>query len=164
MDAPHDHPPRDSVHELPLLLDHKSRYEEAGRFHRYILNWRHGAFVGFLVATYNIVQLSFEYFSNDKMLAGAALLMLAILGSTLRVIDQRIRRLYFLAQTAAAEMEQGRTGGFYTRLLNDNTPDVGTPGPHTETLWSIYSGASWLFGLGGWFLIMWGVVDRMPAG
>jgi hypothetical protein len=56
-------------------MDEKTAYEEAGRVHRYFLNWRHAAFAGYFVILYAVASLCIKVWENPG--AVAAILLLA---------------------------------------------------------------------------------------
>jgi len=128
------------------VVDDKTKYEEAGRFHRYILNWRQAALAGFLVAMFAVGNLLISLTKDCQYLVAAIIAFLsALLGFGFFVIDRRNRQIYNGAAQAARALEASGNGP-YTRvhtLETGNNPEGEDKlGPHTITLWCIYWGST----------------------
>src|SRR5688572_21900951 len=95
----------------------KAKYEEAGRYHRYILNWRYGAFAGYFAILYGIASLSFELWDEHPERAALIWILASPIGVALFAADRRTRRLYGAAQDAAKSIAAGNSGELYESLI-----------------------------------------------
>jgi hypothetical protein len=115
--------------------DKETAYEEAGRAHRYFLNWRHAAFAGYFVVLYAVANVVIQLWEKSPIAAGVVLILAAPIGLAMHQIDKRVRELYYAAIQAAKAIEAGEKTDLYTRI--DRRPrdqPKGEEGPHTQTL------------------------------
>lgn len=92
-------------------MDQKLEYEEAGRVHRYFLNWRHAAFAGYFAVLYGVATLIEKVWEKPEALA-AVLLLSGLIGPALFLIDVRTRQLYHAAVQAGRAAERGEQQRF----------------------------------------------------
>jgi hypothetical protein len=104
----------------------EKKYEEVGTMYRFYLGWRHAAFAGHVVIIYGVLSLALSNYKADPMVACGALLIGAVVGLLLWVIDKRTRDLYHAAIRAGKHLE-GKTGGFFTELSKDVLPAGSSP-------------------------------------
>jgi hypothetical protein len=98
-------------------MDEKTAFEEAGRINRYFLNWRHAAFIGYIVFLFAVVLLLRHIWESTPAVI-SILLLSAPLGIVLAFIDLHNRDLSYAAVEAAKGIEGGRRGHVYSRLAD----------------------------------------------
>jgi hypothetical protein len=82
-------------------MDEKVAYEEAGRVHRYFLNWRHAGIAGYFVVLYAVASLCIKLWDQHPLAVVSVLLLASPIGVALVTMDRRNRQLYYAASEAA---------------------------------------------------------------
>ena len=138
-------------------MDDKVVFEEAGRAHRYFLNWRHAIVAGYFAILYAVVSLSIQLKDDPKFL-GVLLICSSPIGVALWIADWRNRQLYYAAVQAARAIEAGEKGGLYARIdessIKAKEAKDHQPGWHTRAIKYMFWGYSIvLLMLGLWNLL-----------
>ncbi len=151
-------------------VDRKTAFEEAGRYHRFILGWRQAAFVGYIGANFAVATYALSWFDKSKFVVAAVLIAFSPLGYILRRIDARTRQLYHAAQKSAEALQDGESAkesekysNLYRALMNSDKEPKGTPAEHTVALNSLYTTCSDAAILGGAFFGIWGVIELLSS-
>jgi hypothetical protein len=101
-----------------MAADENTLYEEAGRVHRFMLNWRYAGVLGYFAILYAVVQIAFD--ERGELVNRWILLAAAPIGLALLAADLRTRALYHAAIEAAKQFEppvpKESIQGVYTRL------------------------------------------------